>query len=223
MHPLILLALSAMVAAAPQSLPANATNVTDDLTLIGSSSEQAGRNYTKDEVHANVLQHYPRERIINSSSINQYIADNFGANHTIYVSDLEEWIPMSSVRKGNNSTQSLDKRTGGPNPCQYYYTTTWTEQTGQWPGAWYPVSSCSYNGLDSEEASTEIDWSSSYSIQESAGLSWDIIESVLSASLSVSVTETVRISPLPVIIPLKLILINVVDVRGILPMRYSRQ
>jgi hypothetical protein len=163
MHLLHILVLAGLAAAAPTA-PVN--NVKPGLILSGSPVTMLDRYYTSDEIHANVLSNLPSQWIITSDSLHQYLKDNIGANHTIYVSDQQKWISMPSVYVKQSSPSR--KRQGEEDPC-YGYTNTWVAQTGSWWNSWAPASGCLYTGDSSGSGSETINWSFSISIAENTG------------------------------------------------------
>ncbi|KAJ5854279.1 hypothetical protein N7534_006822 [Penicillium rubens] len=184
MHLLYLLLGTCLAAAAPRAISHSIT----DQTL----SEMVPRNLTADEVHSNVMAYHPADRIVTSANLHQYFEANFGANHTIYLRDERKFVSMSTVRPVSKMGPR-DKRETGPCISPWKYTKTYTKQTGQWYSNWQPASynpKCLYTGLSNAGGYSQMSYSFTSSISESAGLDWKVIADVLSVSLGLSVTQS---------------------------------
>jgi hypothetical protein len=165
-----IIALAGLVAAGPvvKIPPALSSGLAKpELIVSGSSPVRQNRNYTSDEVHANVLAYHPQEWIVSSDSLHKYLNDNIGANHTIYISEQQKWISMSSVYIKTH-TGSRKRQGSGTSPC-FGYTNTWVAQTQSWWNSWSPASGCLYTGNSAGGGSSNINWSYSLSISETAG------------------------------------------------------
>lgn len=181
MHLLPLLAIAGFASAIPATAPHD----------IGSTINH-NQTFTKEEVHRNVLKNLPSHHIVHSDGLIQYLRENAGSNHTIYVPDEQKWVSMSSfhVKDSSNLTSSnLAERETAPPVCTSWRQ-SWAAQTQTFWGAWTPASNCLWTGFDPAGASYTIDWSNSVSISENAGLSWGAIASILSASIGITVTQT---------------------------------
>ncbi|KAJ2971789.1 hypothetical protein NQ176_g7527 [Zarea fungicola] len=121
------------------------------------------------------------DHIIHSDNLYDYFSDNHGANHTIYVNNTRAFIDMSQVKP------QLGKRQYA-NPC-FGYVSNWAEQVQHWWGEWHPASGCLYTGNDKAGGSYNMAWSYSLSIADNTGVSWSIIEKVLTMSSQITVTQ----------------------------------
>ena len=182
MHLLPLLVISGFASATTQ---ASAEKNLDAAPQAIDPIRNQNRTFSKDEVHTNVLKTLPSDRIIHSDGLHQYLRGNIGSNHTIYIPDQQKWALMSSVQVKQDSSNLTARQ----DQC-FGYTSTWTDQTQSFWGAWTASSGCVYTGYDPAGASLGIDWGKSVSISENAGLGWSNIADVLSASVGFEVTTT---------------------------------
>lgn len=66
-----------------------------------------GKNVTaisSDQLHEGILAAMDNDRILNSDELHEYLSNNHGANHTIYLNDTRAFIDMSQVQ------ENLEKR-----------------------------------------------------------------------------------------------------------------
>lgn len=69
--------------------------------------DTGGKNATliaPDQQHENILAAMEAHRVVHSDNLYEYLANNHGANHTIYVNDTRSFIHMGLVKP------QLDKR-----------------------------------------------------------------------------------------------------------------
>ncbi|KAJ2977823.1 hypothetical protein NQ176_g4157 [Zarea fungicola] len=142
---------------------------------------------SQDQMHKNVLNNHPAHWIVNSTHLEEYLLANRDANHTIYISDEKAFVSLATVEY---DVERLATRDSGPCRIPSKYIKTYTKQTGQWPGAWTPASSCLFTGKSNLGGSEAISTSFALAIAENAGLSFTLIKDVLSATLGLTVTET---------------------------------
>jgi hypothetical protein len=187
MHLFYIIALAGLAASSPTSPKVPGPS----FVLDGTSAPADNQTLTPQEAHENALKYVQADRIVESASLYTYLKSNLGSNHTIYVSDQQKFVDLSSVylkpSSGENGTKH--KRQGEEDPC-FGYNNYWSEQTQTWFNSWQPVSGCQYTGLDPNGGTFSLNWGSSISITETFGLDWGIIEDILSASIGFSVTET---------------------------------
>jgi len=149
------------------TIPQNTLPVATQNILPVTIPPQSYVNLTSDEAHANVLRNYRADYIISSDTLYQYLKQNIGSNHSVYVSDKRRWIYLPSVYVPATK-RAMIKRQGDDNPC-FGYTNHYVMQTGSWWNSWSPASSCQYNGDDPDSATYQVSWSFSLSISENAG------------------------------------------------------
>lgn len=141
------------------------------------------QRFSAEEAHANVLKYHPAGLIIQSEQLYDYSNTHSNENHTIYIEDQRSFIPMTSVSKNKK------RQWNGAGNCAGA-TRYSAENPSIWWDKWRPVSQCVWTGLDPAGGSEAIGWSTSIAYTETAGLDWQLIEDVLSASVGFSVTET---------------------------------
>lgn len=138
--------------------------------------------YTPDQTHNNILNYHPDERIVHSDQLHQYLSEHGSENHTVYVSDLRTFVAMSPVAK-------IQKRQYPGVMCARYTSYQSKNPKSYWD-EWKPASKCHWTGYDPAGGIESIAWSTSIAYTETAGLDWNVVKDVLSASLGFSVTET---------------------------------
>lgn len=100
MHLSIVLALAGLTIAAPEAEGA-APDVSE---LVKATGGQNVTSLTPDEFHELTLSAMSPELVVNSDKLYDYLSNNQGSNHTIYVNDTRSFIEMSQVK------QQVDKR-----------------------------------------------------------------------------------------------------------------
>ncbi|KAJ2983351.1 hypothetical protein NQ176_g755 [Zarea fungicola] len=153
------------------------------------SPPPGGVSLSRQDSHENIMKSHPAEWIVNSTTLSHYFKENYGTNHTIYLSDEEAFVHRAAVR--SNSPPLAKRLLDGPNcNAPYYYTKTWAKQVQQFPGSWSPASPC-LGTYHSDSGGSEGIWSAySISVTQQAGLDWTLIANILSASMGISVTTT---------------------------------
>lgn len=100
MHLSIILALAGLAIAAPE-----AEEVAPDVSeLVKATGGQNATTLTADQFHELTLSAMSPEFVVNSDKLYDYLSNNHGSNHTIYVNDTRSFIEMSEVK------QEVDKR-----------------------------------------------------------------------------------------------------------------
>lgn len=77
----------------------------------------AAKNVTvlsPDQLHEGILTVMDSDRIVHSDDLHEYLSNNHGANHTIYLNDTRSFVDMSQV------APKLDKRQYGKSVIYYF-------------------------------------------------------------------------------------------------------
>ncbi|KAF4495894.1 hypothetical protein FAGAP_7971 [Fusarium agapanthi] len=147
---LLLFALTGFASASPTGL------------LTGSHDLQA-REIHADELHARALANHPKDLIIDSVDLNDYIKKHPNSDSVVYLKDKQSFVPLSSVSEVEDKETKNDKS---------------------------KPSGCLYTGLSEGSGTRTISWSKSVSVEVSGGLDWNPIKDVLGVSLGLAVTNT---------------------------------
>lgn len=160
-----------------------------DGTLEGFKGSNNKTSLTNDDIHKNIMKHFHKDYIINSTDIIGFLDANLDiANKTsvIYVADHRKFILTSSISTTPPNGTNLAKR----QCASRYYTTYWVAQNQWWWDQWEPASGCIYTGYDPAGATITINYGWSQSIAVNGGLDWNLIVDTLSASVGFTVTTT---------------------------------
>ncbi|KAK2667490.1 hypothetical protein RAB80_016681 [Fusarium oxysporum f. sp. vasinfectum] len=167
MHPsFFLLALTSLGSASPTG-------------LLTTSQDLHSREIHVDELHARALANHPKDLIIDSGDLNDYIKKHPNSDSVIYLKDKESFVPLSSVSvvedKETKDGKSKRQYTG---PCYVYDQWQARDSQSYW-GPWETASGCLYTGLSEGSGTRTISWSKSVSVEVSGGLDWNPIKDVL--------------------------------------------
>ncbi|KAL9570487.1 hypothetical protein ACKAV7_005375 [Fusarium commune] len=160
--------------------------------LLTTSHDLQSRKIHDDELHARTLANHPKDLIIDSQDLDDYIKQHSDSDGVIYLKDKQSFVPMSSVSVLEEDSETEDEgraKRQFSSPCYVYNEWQARDAKSAW-GPWEPASGCLYTGLSAGSGTRTISWSKSVSVEVSGGLDWNPIKDVLGVSLGVSVTKT---------------------------------
>jgi hypothetical protein len=177
----ILALVGLTVASVPQS-----SQPSPELALIGPPKTQKSHNITTADIHAHVLKTFRSDHITTTKDLHNYFGKHYGSKHTVYLSDTQSFVSMESVKpKTAARSNSVHARQVG---C-WWYTTAWTIQQAQYWDMRKIASGCLSTGASDAGGSRTITWEASASISYTGSLDWGLITDVMTASLSITVTQ----------------------------------
>ncbi|KAF4445910.1 hypothetical protein F53441_10381 [Fusarium austroafricanum] len=160
--------------------------------LLTNSHDLQSRTIHEDELHARTLSNHPKDLIIDSKDLDDYIKKHPDSDAIVYLKDKQSFVPMSSVSvlEENSETEGNGKeKRQYSSPCYVYNQWQARDASSAW-GPWEPASGCLYTGLSEGSGTRTISWSKSVSVEVSGGLDWNPIKDVLGVSLGIAVTNT---------------------------------
>ncbi|KAF5987554.1 hypothetical protein FBULB1_1943 [Fusarium bulbicola] len=158
--------------------------------LLTSSHDLQAREIHADELHARALVNHPKDLIIDSGDLNDYIKKHPNSDSVVYLKDKQSFVPLSSVSEVEDKETKNDKsKRQYSSPCYVYDQWQARDSQSYW-GPWETASGCLYTGLSEGSGTRTISWSKSVSVEVSGGLDWNPIKDVLGVSLGLAVTNT---------------------------------
>ncbi|KAF5722382.1 hypothetical protein FMUND_2894 [Fusarium mundagurra] len=158
--------------------------------LLTTSHDLQAREIHADELHARALVNHPKDLIIDSGDLNDYIKKHPNSDSVVYLKDKQSFVPLSSVSVVEDKEAKDDKsKRQYTGPCYVYDQWQARDSQSYW-GPWETASGCLYTGLSEGSGTRTISWSKSVSVEVSGGLDWNPIKDVLGVSLGLAVTNT---------------------------------
>ncbi|KAF5614631.1 hypothetical protein F25303_14058 [Fusarium sp. NRRL 25303] len=158
--------------------------------LLTTSHDLQAREIHADELHARALANHPKDLVIDSGDLNDYIKKHPNSDSVVYLKDKQSFVPLSSVSEVEDKDTKDDKsKRQYTGPCYVYDQWQARDSQSYW-GPWETASGCLYTGLSEGSGTRTISWSKSVSVEVSGGLDWNPIKDVLGVSLGLAVTNT---------------------------------
>lgn len=168
--------------------------IASPLSLSSTSVDLDPRKIHVDEMHARALANHPKDLVIDSADLHDFMEKNNGSDVIVYLQDERVYVPMTDVSLLDASEDKVGAKDGKSKrqyaaPC-YGYNQWQARDAKSWWGPWETASSCTYTGLSQGTGVQGITWSKSVAVEVSAGIEFGVIKDILGISAGVSVTNT---------------------------------
>ncbi|KIL89185.1 hypothetical protein FAVG1_07579 [Fusarium avenaceum] len=168
--------------------------IASPLSLLSTSVDLDPRKIHVDEMHARALANHPKDLVIDSADLHDFMEKNNGSDVIVYLQDERVYVPMTDVSLLDASEDKVGAKDGKSKrqyaaPC-YGYNQWQARDAKSWWGPWETASSCTYTGLSQGTGVQGITWSKSVAVEVSAGIEFGVIKDILGISAGVSVTNT---------------------------------
>lgn len=161
-----------------------------DITHIVNSKNNTKtliKEYTKDEVLANIKKNLSEDRIIKNGTIYEYKINNPNKTGLVYVESQDMWVDI-----GNVTFTSKMKRE--PGYICYPYTGYNAFGASTWYSGWCPSSSCLQTGYSNAGGSEAMNSQYTWSTSESTQITADGIASMLNVMVGLTFEQSWTVS-----------------------------
>ncbi|EXL39644.1 hypothetical protein FOCG_17756 [Fusarium oxysporum f. sp. radicis-lycopersici 26381] len=164
------------------------------LSLPSTSQDLPSRHIHGDEMHARALAHHPKDLVIDSKDLHDFMKNAAGSDAVVYLQDERVYVPMSNVSLLDTTEDKNDAHDSKPKrqiaaPC-YAYNQWQARDAKSWWSPWETASGCLYTGLSDGTGVYGLTWSKSVAVEVRGGLDFSAVKDLLGISVGVSVTNT---------------------------------